>query len=91
MSSKQRKSDLPAGATGRVRSAVSGLRKPSAGRPKKTVLAGHGGVSRLEPVEDETPASESKPYSLPPFLGMFDLPADSSERVKAVVRGQDVA
>ncbi|WP_125797883.1 hypothetical protein [Amycolatopsis sp. WAC 01416] len=96
MSSEQQECDLPAGETGRARSAASGLYKPSAARTKpaarrfspgvKTGLAGQG-IRRPEPVADEP----SKPYSLPPFLGMFELPADASERVKAVVRGQDVA
>lgn len=52
----------------------------------KTGLTGHG-IRRPEPAPDEP----SKPYSLPSFLGMFDLPADASETVKAVVRGRDVA
>ncbi|GAB3704967.1 hypothetical protein GCM10027598_05620 [Amycolatopsis oliviviridis] len=90
MSSEQQKYDLPAGEAGRARSAVLGLYKPSAtarfSPGMKTRLAGHG-IRRPEPVADET----SKPYSPPSFLGMFDLPADASERVKAVVRGQDVA
>lgn len=98
--SEQRKCDLPAGETGRVRSAASGLYKSSAARTKKvkqpvtgrvspgvkTGLTGHG-IRRPEPAPDEP----SKPYSLPSFLGMFDLPADASETVKAVVRGRDVA
>ncbi|WP_410601676.1 hypothetical protein [Amycolatopsis sp. lyj-90] len=94
MSSEQQECDLPAGETGRARSAVLGPYKPSAMKAvtgrfspgMKTRLAGHG-IRRPEPVEDET----SKPYSPPSFLGMFDLPADASESVKAVVRGQDVA
>ncbi|OOC07282.1 hypothetical protein [Amycolatopsis azurea] len=100
MSSEQQKYDLPAGVTGRVRSAASGLYKPSPVRSKKARqpvtgrfvpgvkagLANHG-IRRPEPIADETP----EPYSLPSFLGMFDLPADASESVKAVVRGQDVA
>ncbi|MBB5854252.1 hypothetical protein ACFQ05_13160 [Amycolatopsis umgeniensis] len=94
MNSEQRECDPPAEETGRARSAVLGLDKPSARKPvtgrftpgTKPRLAGHG-IRRPEPVEDEA----SKPYSPPSFLGMFDLPADASERVKAVVRGQDVA
>ncbi|MFF0147934.1 hypothetical protein ATK36_4470 [Amycolatopsis sulphurea] len=39
------------------------------------------------PPAEETTAPE-KPYSLPSFLGMFELPADASERVKDVVRGR---
>lgn len=77
-----------------------GLYKPSVARTKKitrpatgrfspgakTGLTAHG-IRRPEPVTDES----SKPYAPPSFLGMFDLPADASESVKAVVRGQDVA
>ncbi|OXM43757.1 hypothetical protein [Amycolatopsis alba] len=83
MNSDQQECDLPAGEIGRARSAVLGLRSS---RGVKTRLAGHG-IRRPEPVADEP----SKPYSPPSFLGMFDLPADASERVKAVVRGQEVA
>jgi len=98
--SEQQKYDLPAGEAGRVRSAASGLYKSPSARAKKvkqpvtgrvspgvkTGLAGQG-IRRPEPVSGEP----SKPYSLPSFLGMFDLPADASETVKAVVRGRDVA
>ncbi|MFD6072495.1 MULTISPECIES: hypothetical protein [Amycolatopsis] len=100
MSSEQQECDLPAGETGRARSAVFGLYKPSAARTKritrpvtgrvspagKTGLTAHG-IRRPDSATDEP----STPYSPPSFLGMFDLPADASENVKAVVRGQDVA
>jgi hypothetical protein len=56
----------------------------------KTVPASRSGVRKPGPAA-EKPAAKPEPYSLPSFLGMFDLPADSSERVKAVVRGQDDA
>ncbi|KZB81598.1 hypothetical protein [Amycolatopsis regifaucium] len=93
MNSEQQECDLPAGETGRARSAASGRYQSSAVKAKRatkpatgrTKLTGHG-IRRPEPVANET----SEPHSLPSFLGMFDLPADASERVKAVVRDQDV-
>jgi hypothetical protein len=105
MSSGRQKRDTPTGATGRARSAASGLHKPLAVMAKKktmkpvtgkfgigakTVLAGHGGVRKPGPTVEKKPETQ-EPYPLPSFLGMLDLPADSSERVKAVVRGQDDA
>ncbi|GAB2757022.1 hypothetical protein [Amycolatopsis magusensis] len=98
MSNKQRNHHEPDGSTDRARSAASGLyrrvateKKPKSvsgrfGLGPRTVVAGHGGIRKPEPV---TEAESGKPYSPPSFLGMFELPADSSERVKAVVRDQD--
>ncbi|MFD5090019.1 hypothetical protein ACFWMR_05430 [Amycolatopsis thailandensis] len=85
MSSEQQKYDLPAGVTGRVRSTSSGLRKPRA------MKAGKFGLGMKTVLVGQDANEPTKPYSPPSFLGMFDLPADASENVKAVVRGQDVA
>ncbi|GAB3504470.1 hypothetical protein GCM10027521_59630 [Amycolatopsis cihanbeyliensis] len=100
--SEQHKHDAPTGMSGRTRSAASGLYKPSAFTPKKkarlvagksgvgvkTALAGRTGVRKPAPSAPADPAAQG-PYPSPSFLGIFDLPADSSERVKTVVRGQD--
>ncbi|RSN58748.1 hypothetical protein DMH01_22240 [Amycolatopsis sp. WAC 04182] len=76
MISEQQGCDLPASETGR---ATSAARRSSS--EVKTGITGQG-IRRPEPVADEMP----KPFSLPPFLGMFDLPADASRSVKASLR-----
>ncbi|WP_162788769.1 hypothetical protein [Amycolatopsis albispora] len=90
MGNRQLNYDVPAGATRRVRSAASGLHKPAGLTARRSAVGRFGADRTPEPTAEEKPATP-EPYSLPTFLGMFDLPADSSERVKAVVRGQDDA
>lgn len=86
--------------TGRQESAASTFRtsgvpgkvhRATSAQFQKSVRTAKAGRIRINtPVKP--PASEpaaEKPYAPPAFLGMFELPPDSSERAKAVVRGRD--
>ncbi|MGC7094164.1 hypothetical protein ACPZ19_05830 [Amycolatopsis lurida] len=88
MNNRQLNRDVPAGVTGRVRSAASGLHKPTGMTARRSAVGRFVGARKPKPAVEEKPATP-QPYSPPSFLGMFELPADSSERVKSVVRGQD--
>jgi hypothetical protein len=98
MSSGRQKRDTPTGATGRARSAASGLHKPLAVMAKKktmkpvtgkfgigakTVLAGHGGVRKPGPTVEKKPETQ-EPYPLPSFFG----DARSSRRLVRACEGR---
>ncbi|HEY2063706.1 hypothetical protein [Amycolatopsis sp. NBC_01480] len=105
MATEQPKPGKPTGTAGRSRAAASGLRKPTVATVKKAVkpVAGRlhealktvdAGRPRVRKPVATPPAKKppvSEPYAPPSFLGMFELPHDSSERVKAVVRGREIA
>jgi hypothetical protein len=67
--------------------AISGF----AGRFVLVPFKGRTGAikARKSASRSKRPAKPEQPYPLPAFAGIFDAPADSSQRAKDVVRGRD--
>ncbi|WP_147397349.1 hypothetical protein [Amycolatopsis panacis] len=98
MSGRQGDHGAPIGASRRRRVSAAGVRAPKRIESEPVTATVSVDVTAAQaarlglrkpaaPPDEETTAPE-KPYSLPSFLGMFELPADASERVKDVVRGR---